>query len=69
MALLGPALVSVNVKVIVPPTLAGLDAVLTMLKSVCGTGTGVTVDELLPVVGSTSFPEIHCNLRVLVTLF
>ena len=36
MASLGPKLVSVKVKVIVPPKLDGLDAVLTILKSVCG---------------------------------
>ena len=58
-ALLGPALLAVIVKVTLLPTFGvGLLTVLLTAKFVCGTGTGVDVEVLLPGVGSTSVPEI-----------
>ena len=47
-ALLGPLLVAVKVKVTLLPTFGvELFTVLTIAKSACGTGAGVTVLELL----------------------
>src|SRR5664279_2131941 len=53
-AALGPLLVAVIVKVTLLPTLGvRLSTVLTTLKSVIGTGVGVTVEVLLAKIGST----------------
>ena len=54
---LGPLLWAVIVKVTLLPTLGvGLSTVLTTLKSVIGTGVGVTVEVLLASIGSVWAP-------------
>ena len=58
-ALLGPLLLAVTVKVIFCPTLGvGLLTVFDTDKSATGTGTVVTLEVLLELIGSVYVPEM-----------